>query len=356
MSVKQSLLFYSLAALAVAGTASAQDRDQTFRDRDRNNDGVLTQGEYGGHPGNFRALDVDGDGVLSYQEFVRRHTGDTASFADPFTVMDRNRDGYLTIREYTGRDVLFRRMDRNDDGRLTRAEFNNEDETREDTLVRRRFRTLDRNDDARLTRNEAQLNGTEFRTADANRNGWLSMAEFVVWNDRTAAGIGSFDNMDRNNDGVVSWGEWRSERRDVATFDRLDRNDDRVLNRAEFNSQAVGYYGGSLEDFRARDRNDDGVLSRGESGMSGGDFDRADDDNDGVLTLKEYRQFSEYDGRSGGGFLGSILGRVEDVRFSEMDANDDGVLRPSEWRGSMGEFDRLDTNNDRVITLFEYTR
>src|SRR5687768_18569915 len=126
MSVKQSLLFLSLAALAVAGTASAQDRDENFRNRDANNDGVLTQGEYGGHPGNFRSLDTNGDGVLSYQEFVRRAGRDDnrdwregradnrPGFADQFSVMDRNRDGVLSIREYTGRDVVFRRMDRND--------------------------------------------------------------------------------------------------------------------------------------------------------------------------------------------------------------------------------------------------
>lgn len=404
MSVRQSLLFFSLAALAVAGTASAQDREQTFQERDRNNDGVLTQGEYGGHPGNFRALDVNGDGVLNHDEFVRRHgrvDDRTSGFADPFTMMDRNRDGFLTIQEYTGADVLFRRMDRNDDNRLSRAEFNNEEETREDLALRRRFRTLDRNDDARLSRGEARMNSTEFRTADYNRNGYLSMLEFVTWTNRTATGLDDFDTLDRNNDGAVSWGEWRSQQRDRASFDRLDRNDDRMVTRAEYRNQAVGYTGNDvLGQFRALDRNDDGLLTRWESGLGPDDFKRADDDNDGVLTLKEYRQVSEvgdqftmldrnndgrisrwewngdrddfdrmdrnddgvlvrseYDRRtSGGGFLGSILGRVEDVRFNEMDVNNDGILRPNEWRGSMVEFDRLDTNNDGVLNVYEFTR
>jgi Ca2+-binding EF-hand superfamily protein len=399
MSVRQSLLFFSLAALAVAGTAAAQDRDQTFRDRDRNDDGVLTQSEYGGHPGNFRALDVNGDGVLSYGEFVRRHGGDdrVAGFADPFTMMDRNRDGVLTMKEYDGSDAMFRQLDRNDNGLLSRAEYNN-DEMRSDLTIQRRYRNLDRNDDWRLSRGEAQLTGSDFNVADKNRNGYLSLAEFTVWTDRYAGNIREFDTLDRNNDGVISWGEWRSEQRDAATFDRLDRNDDRLVSRTEYDYQAAGYYGGSLEDFRSRDRNDDGLLSRSESGLNSWEFDRVDEDNDGVLTLKEYRQVSavgdqfdvldrnndgyvsrwewngdrddfdrmdrdndgvlsrsEYDRRSGG-FLGSILGRVEDVRFNEMDVNNDGVLRPSEWHGSMGEFDRLDANNDGVVTLFEFTR
>jgi hypothetical protein len=32
---------------------------------------------------------------------------------------------------------------------------------------------------------------------------------------------------------------------------------------------------------------------------------------------------------------------VEDVRFNDLDLNNDGVLTSSEWRGSMSEFDRL---------------
>src|SRR6185503_17095076 len=104
MSVKHSFIAISLAALALGATASAQDRNQTFRERDTNNDGVLTQGEYGGHPGNFRSLDVNGDGVLSYDEFVNRGgrvaTTDPPTFADQFAVMDVNDDGVLSQREW----------------------------------------------------------------------------------------------------------------------------------------------------------------------------------------------------------------------------------------------------------------
>jgi hypothetical protein len=53
----------------IAADASAQDRAQRLRERDRNGDGVLSRDEYvatGGHPGNFAALDVNNDGVLTY--------------------------------------------------------------------------------------------------------------------------------------------------------------------------------------------------------------------------------------------------------------------------------------------------
>jgi len=504
MSVRQSLLFFSLAALAVSGTASAQDRDQTFRERDRNNDGVLTQGEYGGHPGNFQSLDTNGDGVLNYEEFVRRHGRvDSPTFADPFAVMDRNNDGLVGMKEWTGPIREFREWDVNDNGALTRSEFNNKGVVAEDLLViRRRFGALDRDDDFRLSRSEARMDSPEFNRADSNRNGYISPAEYITWTRRYAAGT-AFDAVDRNHDGVVTYVEWQSEHRgDRAAFNRVDRNNDGTLSRAEFDNLPVATnvpYGrledfraldrnddgvltrnesrlstseydradvnndgvltlkeysntadndqfgvldrnndgmvsrwewngnrddfdrvdrnndgtlsraefdnlpvamnvpyGRLEDFRALDRNDDGVLTRNESRLSTSEFDRADVDNDGVLTLKEYSnttdndQFdvldrnndgmvsrwewngnrddfdrmdgngdgvlsrSEFDRRSSGGFLGSILGRVEDVRFNDLDLNNDGVLTSSEWRGSMSEFDRLDRNNDGVVSFREY--
>ena len=40
-----------------------------------------------------------------------------------------------------------------------------------------------------------------------------------------------FDALDRNDDGVISKGEWTG---DAGTFDRLDRNDDGVISRREF--------------------------------------------------------------------------------------------------------------------------
>ena len=128
------------------GAASAQDRAARFVERDRNRDGVLSQGEYtsaGGHPGNFRALDTNGDGVLSRGEFVNRGSGiedDAVPWvkaepapvpaADPnvlikveFTKLDANRDNVLTKGEWSGDTATFRKLDINNDGYVSSAEY-----------------------------------------------------------------------------------------------------------------------------------------------------------------------------------------------------------------------------------------
>jgi len=52
-----------LAAPVGAMAQVAAAREQTFQERDKNHDGFLTLEEYGGHPGNFSAMDANGDHV-----------------------------------------------------------------------------------------------------------------------------------------------------------------------------------------------------------------------------------------------------------------------------------------------------
>jgi hypothetical protein len=133
-------------------------------------------------------------------------------------------------------------------------------------------------------------------------------------------------------------------------FDRVDRDNDGVLTLKEW---SYSNSNGSTENdqFDVLDRNNDGYVSRYEWNGDRDVFDRMDRDNDGRLSRGEFDRRS-----SGGGFLGSILGRVEDTRFNELDTNNDGMLRPSEWRGSMADFNRLDTNDDGVLTVWEFNR
>jgi hypothetical protein len=49
-------------------------------------------------------------------------------------------------------------------------------------------------------------------------------------------------------------------------------------------------------------------------------------------------------------------GTNRDGRFDELDVNDDGVISLREWRGDRATFDRLDRNDDGVISRNEFSR
>ena len=135
-----------------AGVASA-DRGDRFVQRDGDGDGVLTLHEYqstGGHPGNFRALDLNGDGVLTEGEFVGRAGVSEQSAYEAVKVHPRNPDvlvkdrvrGAIARRAGQSRKVgTFDARDWNGDGVLTRAEYGDA----------RTFRSVDRNRDGRIT-------------------------------------------------------------------------------------------------------------------------------------------------------------------------------------------------------------
>ena len=70
----------------------------------------------------------------------------------------------------------------------------------------------------------------------------------------------SFDEMDRNNDGMLGPREWHAE---PGAFAAADRNDDGLVTLREFLNGAADDQG---QRFRTMDRNRDGFLSRSEWG------------------------------------------------------------------------------------------
>ncbi len=100
----------------------------------------------------FEALDADGDGRVSEEEFF-------SAPAARFTDADENGDGFLDIEEArnAGRrnqgGPLFARADSNDDGQVTREEF--------DAGFDDLFDTLDSDGDGVITVDEAEAHRAE---------------------------------------------------------------------------------------------------------------------------------------------------------------------------------------------------
>lgn len=393
-----------LLAPVVAMAQVSAAREQTFRERDKNHDGVLTLEEYGGHPGNFHAMDANGDGVLSRDEFVNRYregnenappavsTGpliEAPPLVDAFARMDQNRDNAITRSEWRS-DIApasFARLDRNHDGVVTRDEFANPLPL---GSAEARFGDLDLNGNGIIDRNEWRGETLSFDVVDRNRDNRVTVDEYV--NQPTGYGYGQgtlqsrFAQLDRNHNGVVNRGEWRGE---TLSFDAVDRNGDNRITLDEYVNRPTdgyGYDSGTGMDrmearFSQMDRNRDGVVSRSEWRDSTS-FRTVDRNNDGVVTLREYlnapvvyEQPYGYDQTSGGatsvfgdldrngnGFIERREWPYDLTQFDAMDRNGDGRLAPYEYdrtrattRGTDQEFRRLDLNGDGVITRREWT-
>jgi Ca2+-binding EF-hand superfamily protein len=101
--------------------------------------------------------------------------------------------------------------------------------------------------------------------------------------------------------------------------------------------------------FAHMDDNGDGVITRSEWQGTRQAFNAADVNRDGVLSGTEV-----WDDQNLGptGTSGSVSDRRG--QFTELDANDDGVVSRNEWRGARRTFSQHDVNGDGVITRREY--
>lgn len=112
------------------GNGRANSREQMrFRAMDTDNDGVITRAEWRGDDQSFREHDLNHDGVLSGEEVSPRAVtgGNDRSrreeMAARFERADRNGDGQIARREWTGSTAAFKRMDEDGDGIITRDEY-----------------------------------------------------------------------------------------------------------------------------------------------------------------------------------------------------------------------------------------
>lgn len=160
-------------------------QNMRFRAMDVNGDGRITRQEWRGNARSFRNHDWNGDGVLAGDEVrpgaVRNDATDTEGFYNwtqaGFRAVDVNRDNRITRSEWRYDPELFIRADRNRDDVLTEAEFLGDDLIDRDPEDR--FDDLDVNNNGRIERDEWHGTRDAFDWLDRNNDGRLSRAETV---------------------------------------------------------------------------------------------------------------------------------------------------------------------------------
>jgi Ca2+-binding EF-hand superfamily protein len=295
-------MFLKMLGVALALTVAAgqivdaqRGRPMRYQGLDRNRDGRITRAEWNGSDQSFRNHDWNNDGVLSGDEVVpgarRQGRGVDRESEEPdddyqfdnwtmagFRGIDQNRDNRITADEWHFDRESFRRADHNFDGVISRSEFlNAPQEQDDDASQEERFLALDRDRDNLISRAEWRDSRANFDRLDENHDGLLTRGETYG----NSAREDRFLDLDRNHDNLISRGEWRDSRAD---FDQLDSNRDGLLTRSE----AFAAPAPPADRFTSLDVNRNGSITRDEWQTSLGSFGRLDKNRDGRLSREEF--------------------------------------------------------------------
>jgi len=164
--------------------------------------------------------------------------------------------------------------------------------------ARLRFEEMDRNDDGVIQRQEWYGTTRAFESYDWNDDGRLSGEEVraAVWGIDESNDVDIderaqvFDDLDTNGNNRIERREWNDS---ADAFEWLDRNEDGYLSRSEV--AGTGERSTALDHFASLDDNDDGELTRSEWNGSIASFNQRDINRDGVLTRREFNLPEEDD-------------------------------------------------------------
>jgi EF hand len=120
-------------------------------------------------------------------------------------------------------------------------------------------------------------------------------------------------------------------------------------------------------DVQQMDRDNDGVVTRAEWRGTSGAFRQLDVNRDGILSGTEIWSGSDDTRQSGGranrnndegGSLDDGNGAFvsSQQRFRELDLNQDGAITRREWNGTYASYRALDRNHDNRVTRDEFRR
>jgi Ca2+-binding EF-hand superfamily protein len=200
---------------------------------------MISRSEWHGDAQTFRELDRNRDGVLSGNEVPagrerRKNTEriyrDSRDRAEPRAGrLDENKSGVVEGYEWPYNRAVFHRLDRDRDSVLSPEELDNIDAA---TLTE-----LDRNRDGKVDSNEWPGGFAKFERLDNDRDGRVSADEYFErggeWRRRQR-----FDAWDTNRDGIIQSTEWKS---DAKLFHRLDTDQDSTVTWEEFRSDTERY-------------------------------------------------------------------------------------------------------------------
>lgn len=288
-----------------------------------------------------------------------------ALMARNISLFDTDGDGTLSRQEYeAGASQIFELLDANGDGKLERTEM---DRNLEQVLIAPEARArqlmflFDENRDQKITPEECLVPPKAFAELDADKSGALEEEDLLkltltrasLLQDTAHRAATLLAELDENKDGKLSEAEFTIGK---AAFQAADRDGDGILGTEEMKTLPPlppDHPRRRAEQWIASlDRDGDRMLSQNEFRVPGGDFDTIDENQDGLVDLKELVAWLSSERGAGTGRRAPPMNAQQFMRF--FDRNGDGKIAKDE-RGNMPEqvWQRMDLNADGVVEAQE---